>query len=157
MKLQNLMQRPYIWWVLGIGLIFIILNSIISEFYATVQYIPLFFHTLKWPQFLFSIGLTIIIGILVGINVVLLILSFKEKKCTSRQAAIAGAGSVFGILPGVCAACAPPLLGFIFGIFPGLVTLLPFRGIELQFLAIIIISGNIYYIHKREGIKNDNN
>ena len=157
MELKKLLQRPYIFWMVGIAFVYISLNLFISKFYLTLWYVPYFLGTMNWRDFLLSLGFTILIGILVAINMMLSYLHYQENKeqlqkktCIShdKKATIfASIGAFLGLTVGVCSACTPLLFPLLFGIFGISVTwsTLPINGLHVQILLVLLLLTNIYY------------
>ena len=121
----------------------------ISGFYNTIPLIIVYAKTLNWLKLGFSLLLTLTIGFLVSVNSVLVYIKYKErKKC--RGVGTASVGAAGGLIVGVCPLC-------ITGIFPLLLGLLgisfsfaslPFQGIEIQVLVIIILLISLYLLKK---------
>ena len=148
--MKNLFKKPYIYWFIGIFVFYLIANVLISGFYNTVPLIIIYFNTVNWLKLGFSLVLTFVIGFLVSINGILVYIKYKErKKCGGVGAA--SAGTVGGLIVGVCPLC-------ITGLFPlilGLVGIsfsfgsLPFQGIEVQVLVVGILIMSLVNLSKR--------
>ncbi|MEK6867214.1 MAG: hypothetical protein AABX98_00180 [Nanoarchaeota archaeon] len=159
MELQTVFKRPYVFWLVGIALLYVSLAIIFSKFYLTLWYLPLFFDTLNWKEFIISVSFTFVIGFLVATNIVLAYLHYQENKkqknvlCIThdRKATIfAGIETFLGLLLGVCSACTPLLFPFLLSIFGVTITLstLPLRGFELQIILILFLIFNIWYFQQ---------
>ena len=139
-KMRRIFKKPYIYWLLGIFIFYLVLNVLISGFYDTIPLIVVYFSTVNWLKLGISLILTLAIGFLVSLNGVLIYIKYKErKKC--KGVGTTSAGTVGGLIVGVCPLC-------ITGIFPlilGLVGIsfsfgsLPFQGIEIQVLVALIL------------------
>lgn len=160
MELKKVFQRPYLFWIFGIAFLYFTLASLFSKFYLTLWYLPLFFDTLNWKEFIISVSFTLIIGFLAATNIVLAYLHYQENKkqknavCMNhdRKASIfAGIETSLGLLLGVCSACTPLLFPFLFSIFGVTITLstLPLRGFELQIILIFLLIFNIWYFQQK--------
>jgi hypothetical protein len=164
MELKKVFQKPYVFWLVGIALLYVSLAILFSKFYLTILYLPLFFDTINWKEFIISISFTLVIGFLAATNIVLAYLHYHENKkqknkvCIShdrKATALITVETILGLLLGVCSACTPLLFPFLFSIFGLTITLstLPLRGFELQIILILLLLFNIWYFqhgHKNE-------
>jgi len=138
--MKAIFKKPYIYWFFGIFIFYLILNVLVSGFYNTLPLIITYASTVNWLKLGLSLTLTFVIGFLVAINTVLVYIKYKErKKC--KGVGTASVGTVGGLIVGVCPLC-------VTGIFPLLLSLvgitfsfasLPFQGIEVQILIILIL------------------
>ncbi len=157
MEIKNVFKRPYIFWGVGIFMVYLTFNIIISQFYVTLSYIPYYLDTIKWGYLLLSLFFTFIIGILVSISIIYGYLQYMEKKkekieqTTKKniQTTVTGASTLGGLAIGVCSACGSilPSILSIFGISASFASL-PFQGLEIQVLLIVILGFNIYFLQK---------
>ena len=138
--MKILFKKPYIYFIIGIFLIYIIINIILSGFYNTIPLILVYAKTVDWFKLSISLFLTLVIGALVAFNSVLIYIKYKErKKC--KGAATAGIGTVGGLIVGVCPLCVTGLIPLLFGLIGISFSFasLPFQGIEVQVLVVIIL------------------
>ncbi len=160
MKTQQFFSKKQYGIIAGVALLYITITVIVSKFYVTVQYIPYFMDTINWAQLLLSFALTLAIGIVLGINVVLLCLvyqDYKNKKQTwsmtglGTTASVTSVGALGGVATGVCSACVVSIFPWLFGLFG--VTLsfgaLLFQGLEIQGGIVALLLANGYYLHKK--------
>ncbi len=152
-------QRKHAWIIALVALLYISVTVVVSKFYVTVQYIPYFMDTINWLQLIFSVALTLTIGILVGVNVVLLYLVYHEhknkQKCSvtglGTTASVTGVGALGGVATGVCSACVVSIFPALFGLFG--ITLswgaLPFQGLEVQAGIAALLLGNTFYLRQK--------
>ena len=143
-------RRPYLYFFLAILSIYLILNIAISGFYNTIPLIIVYASTVNWLKLGFSLLLTVIIGVLVSLNVVLIYDKYKErKKCDDIRTASVGA--IGGLIVGVCPLC-------VSGVFPIILSLigvsfsfgsLPFQGIEIQAFVLLILLISLINISKK--------
>lgn len=135
--MKCIFERPYFYWFFGIFVFYLILSVVISGFYNTFPLIIIYAKTINWMKLGFSLILTLIIGFLVAFNMVLVYIKYKEReKC--KGAGIATAGTVGGLIVGVCPLCVTGLFPLILGLL-GIsfsFAFLPFQGIEIQFLIV---------------------
>lgn len=137
------------YWFFGVFIFYLVLNILISGFYETIPLIVIYASTVNWLKLTLSFILTLAIGFLVALNTLVIYMKYKErKKC--KGTGIAGVGAVGGLIVGVCPLCVtgifPLLLGFA-GIGFSFASL-PFEGIEIQILVIVILLISLYILTK---------
>lgn len=94
-----------------------------------------------------AIALLIITSLLAGINVALLVFKIKSlKSATYKESGLGTSGAVAGMLASGCSSCGISILSLI-GI-AGVLTFLPFKGLELSFAGIILLLFSIYSTSK---------
>ncbi|MBI2045765.1 hypothetical protein HYT23_06915, partial [Candidatus Pacearchaeota archaeon] len=139
--MTQIFKKSYIYWIILIFILYIALNIIFSGFYNTIKLIIIYANTVDWLKLGISIILTLVIGFLVAVNSVTAYIKYKERKKCKEGVATASVGTVGGLIVGVCPLCVTGLfplifsalgLGFSFGS-------LPFGGIEIQVLVVIIL------------------
>tara|TARA_Y100000296_G_scaffold74291_1_gene92647 strand:- start:4445 stop:4984 length:540 start_codon:yes stop_codon:yes gene_type:complete len=126
-----------------------------SGFLKTINLFLNFFIGFKSTVLLYSFISLVLISILFGLLFSLIAYKTKIIKSISGKIGFIGTTGIFlGILAPGCAACGVGLLS-LFGISAAFLTFLPFGGLELSILSIIILSGLIFKITKdiSEGIK----
>ena len=145
--MKRLLKRPYIFWVMGIFLIYTILNIIISQFYVTIQYIPYYLQTLKWSELIVGGLLSLIIGVLISVNMVYTYIRYKERKKYKTEGALTCAATVGGLATGICSACVAGLVPLIFSLLGISFSwgALPFKGMEIQALVIVVLLIGLYW------------
>ena len=133
-----------------IFLLYLILAFFLSDFYLSVPYIPYYSSTIDWIEFSFSIFLTLVIAILTAVNGVQIYKNFK--KISSSQKGISCAGTVIGLTTGVCSTCVAGFFPFIFGIVGISFSYLslPFKGLEIKMLSIILLLIGFYFLKKEK-------
>ena len=139
--MKILLKKPYIYFVILIFLVYLLLNIFISGFYNTIPLILVYAKTLNWFKLSISIFLTLIIGALIAFNSVLIYVKYKERRKCKKELTLSSAGAIGGLVTGVCPLCVtgliPLILGFI-GVSFSFASL-PFQGIEVQVLVVIIL------------------
>ena len=139
--MKTLLKKPYIYFVILIFLVYLSLNVILSGFYNAIPLILVYAKTLNWFKLGISIFLTIIIGALIAFNSVLIYVKYKERRKCKKELTLSSAGAIGGLVTGVCPLCVtgliPLILGFI-GVSFSFASL-PFQGIEVQVLVVIIL------------------
>ena len=125
---------------LGLGIVY---------YFLTMSMLPSHLDTMitLMPSYIItSIGLTIIISSLAGINFALMAFKIKRVKMMnsvkSNSSAVLG-GAFAAFTPG-CPACTAPL-AVILGTVGGL-SLFPLQGLELKFISVGVLIFSIYWI-----------
>ncbi|MBI2075103.1 MAG: hypothetical protein HYT82_00350 [Candidatus Harrisonbacteria bacterium] len=93
-----------------------------------------------------SLALLIVVAILTGANLSLIVQRLQKLRSSGGMRFMVGGSSLLGIVGSGCASCGLPILAFL-GV-GGAVTYLPFQGIELSVLAIILLSLSLYVLIK---------
>ncbi len=151
--MKELLKKPYVYWILGIFLVYMLLNIWLSQFYDVLFQIPYFLDTLNWGNLLLSFVLSLTIGILIAINMTLMIKRYNlRKRLLRKQGFFSSLGIVGGFSTGVCSACIAGFFPLFFSLFG--ITLswafLPFKGIEIQLLSIFILGTSLFMITKNK-------
>ena len=125
---------------LGLGTIynFLTMSMLASHLDTTMELMPSYIIT--------SVGLTIIISALVGINFAMIAFNIKRMKMMNsikgNSSAVLG-GAFAAFTPG-CRACTTSL-AVILGAMGGL-SLFPMQGLELKFISVGVLIFSIYWI-----------
>ena len=148
--MKSIFKKPYLFWLIAIFILYLSLNILLSGFYNTIPLILKYAATVNWFKLVISIILTLAIGVFVSLNSVLVYIKYKERKACKKESLLTGAGIFGGIATGVCPLC-------IAGIFPLLLSLLgisfsfaslPFQGIEIQALVLILLIASFVNLKK---------
>ncbi len=142
--ISNLFRKSNVYWVIGIFLLYLLINVMFSGFYTTFQLIIRYAGTVNWLKLGISIILTIVIGFLVSMNAVLWYIRYKERKECASGGTLATLGTAGGLITGVCPLCVVglvPLVLSALGITFSFATL-PFGGIEVQVLIVILLGAS---------------
>ena len=121
--MKEVFRKPFVYWFIGIFILYVLLNIFLSGFYETIPLILLYANTVNWLKLGVSLTLTLITGLLVALVSVLAFIRYKERKQCKEGVALASAGGIGGLAVGVCPLC-------VTGIFP---LLLSFFGISFSF------------------------
>ena len=129
---------------LGIIYYFLTMSMLPTHFDAAVELAPHYILT--------SIGLTIAISTLAGINFAMM--GYKMNQIKKMNSVKSNSSAIFGgifaaFTPG-CPACTAPL-AVILGAVGGL-SLFPMQGLELKFISVGVLIFSIYWIKK--GLQN---
>ena len=125
---------------LGLGIIYyyLTMSMLPSHFGIEIELAPTYIIT--------SIGLTVAVSALAGINFALMAFKIKRMKMMnsvkSNSSAVLG-GAFAAFTPG-CPACTAPL-AVILGAIGGL-SLFPMQGLELKFISVGVLIFSIYWI-----------
>lgn len=90
--------------------------------------------------------LLIITSILTGVNITLIGIRIMKMQTLKNVHYIAGGGSLLGVIGSGCAACGLPLIS-VLGL-SGSIVYLPFHGVELSYLSILLLSVSLYFMLK---------
>ncbi len=125
---------------IGLGIIyyFLTMSMLPTHFDVAIELSPSYIAT--------SIGLTVVISALAGINFA--IMAFKMKRVKMMNSVKSNSSAVLGgvftaFTPG-CPACTAPL-AVILGAIGGL-SLFPMQGLELKFVSVAVLIFSIYWI-----------
>jgi len=125
---------------IGLGIIyyFLTMSMLPTHFDATIELEPHYILT--------SIGLTVVISTLAGINFAMMAYKMNQmKKMNSvKTNSTAIFGGVFAAFTPGCPACTAPL-AVILGAVGGL-SLFPMQGLELKFISVGVLIFSIYWI-----------
>jgi|TARA_B100001964_G_scaffold178360_1_gene196703 hypothetical protein len=149
--MKEVFKKPYIYWLMGIFIVYLVITIYISEFYITAKHIPHYIQTIEWSKLIASILLALIIASLVSINSVYAYIKHKRRNVKKEEGLICVA-TIGGFATGVCPACVTGLFPIIFSYF-GLsfsFLSLPFQGLEIQVLIIVILVASLYFLQKNE-------
>ena len=145
--MKRLLKKPYAYCVIGIFLLYTASNIIISQFYITVQYIPYYLNTINWGELILGTIFSLSIGILISINMVYTYIKYKERKKYKAEGALTCAATIGGLATGVCSACDAGIIPLIFSLLGISFSwgALPFKGLEVQALVIVVLLISIYW------------
>lgn len=93
-----------------------------------------------------SLFLLTTVAILTGLNLVLTVERLRSIRSSGKMHWAIGGSSILGIVGSGCASCGLPILALLG--FGGAAAYLPFQGIELSLLAIILLSVSLYVLMK---------
>ena len=135
-------RKPYFYATVIIFLLYLILAIALSGFYNTIPLILTYANSINWFKLGLSIVLSLIIGLLVAVNSVYFYIKYNQRKKCKEAGAVATIGALGGLAVGVCPLC-------VTGLFPLILSLLgisfsfaslPFQGIEVQILVILLLA-----------------
>lgn len=95
-----------------------------------------------------GIALLFTVAFLTGANVSLLAKRIRNDSASGKMRATVGGGSLLGIIGGGCASCGLPVLA-LSGL-SGAIMYLPFQGLELSIVAIILLAISLFTLIKSQ-------
>ena len=142
-------EKPYVLWTVLIFMIYMVANILLSQFYHTLKYIPYYVSSIRWGEFVFSIVFSILIGLLIAINTVIVYIRHRERK-TRKESALTCAATLGGFATGICSACIAGFFPFLFEMAGISIswTALPFNGIEVQAVIVTLLLVNLHMLRK---------
>ena len=145
-------RKPYIYFVILVFLIYIIIDVILSGFYNTIPLILIYAKTVNWFKLGISLILTLTIGVLIAFNSVLVYIKYKERQKCKKEIALGSVGAIGGLVVGVCPLCVTGLVPLVLGLIGVSFSFasLPFQGIEIQILIVIILALSLFNLSKKE-------
>lgn len=145
------LKKQYIYYSILIFLIYLVVVFVLSGFYNTIPLLILYASSVSWLSLGLSILLSLVTGALVALTGVSLYAAYQERKKCKEAGVLAGMGAFGGLAVGVCPLCITGLFPLIFsliGVSFSFATL-PFHGIEIQVLNIILLSFSLWALHKK--------
>src|SRR3989338_8821435 len=95
-----------------------------------------------------SLILLVVVAILTGANLTMVVQRFQTIRASGKMSLTIGGSSLLGIVGSGCASCGLPILAFL-GL-SGAVFYLPFQGIELSVLAIVLLTVSLYILMRQQ-------
>lgn len=95
-----------------------------------------------------SLFLLMTVAVLTGANLTLVVQRLQAIRASGKMSFVVGGSSLLGIVGSGCASCGLPILAFL-GL-GGAITYLPFRGIELSVIAIVLLIVSFYFLLKNQ-------
>jgi hypothetical protein len=149
-KMKRVWQRPYIYWVIGIFLLYLGINIYLSDFYELIRFMPFYLDQIHWVKLILGVVFSLAISSLVAINAVYGYIRYKEHKKIPKAEIVTCVGAIGGLATGVCSVCIVSVFPFILGLFG--ITFswisLPFQGLEIQALIIVLLSLSLWWMRK---------
>lgn len=91
-----------------------------------------------------SLFLIIVVAVLTGANLTLAIQRLQTIRASGKMRLVVGGSSLLGVIGSSCASCGLPILAFL-GL-SGAIFYLPFQGLELSVLSILLLSLSLYIL-----------
>ncbi len=150
MEIKVAFRKPYIFYTISIFIVYLVLAILLSGFYNTIPLIIVYANTVNWLKLGISIILSLLIGVLVSINLVIVYIKYKQRKSCKEGKTLAGIGAVAGLATGVCPLCITGLLPLILSLLGVSFSFasLPFGGIEIQVLAVVILIISLFNLRR---------
>ncbi|MEK6834749.1 MAG: hypothetical protein AABX61_00615 [Nanoarchaeota archaeon] len=153
-KIKHLLkQKDYFRIFLISGISYLILSFYLIYYFFNGFYL-FFNYYIKYYPWL-NILFTLTLALLFGINLVLIIFRFKEVRKYNNESGTGIFTSVLSLFSAGCPVCSFTILSFL---IPGLSTaftlaILPFKGLEIQLLGIILLLISIFILTKENVCK----
>ncbi|MAG02823.1 hypothetical protein CMI42_05790 [Candidatus Pacearchaeota archaeon] len=153
-NVRRALSGKYLLYFIFVFLFYFIFTIWINELYVT--YDILFVNPSLGISLIF---LLFIVSLLVGLNVNLLILKIGELQVVNKSIGVLGViGICLGIIGGGCPGCIAGVFPFLVGLFGGTavsLSVLPFNGLEIQLVSIVLLLISIYYLSRPSVCKVD--
>ncbi|MBX4212274.1 hypothetical protein KW787_02350 [Candidatus Pacearchaeota archaeon] len=149
--MKILFRKPYLGIAVIIFLVYLILVVLFSGFYNTIPLIVANAQSVFWSKLILSLVLSLVIGLLVSANAVLIYIKYKQRKQCKEAGTVATIGTIGGLAAGVCPLCVTGLLPIILGLLGISFSFgsLPFHGIEVQIGSIIILLISLWMLERK--------
>ena len=143
-----LKQKSYFRISLISSILYLILSAYLVYYFFNGFYL-FFNYSIKYYPY-FNVLFTIILSLLFGINLSLIIYRFKEIKKYNNESGTGIFTSVLSLFSAGCPVCSLSILTLLLpGVFAGIsLAILPFKGLEIQFLGIILLLISIIILTK---------
>ena len=139
--MKKLFKTPYVYWFAGIFILYLIINLLISGFYETIPLIIANAKTISWFKLSISLALSFAIGFFVAVNSIYIYMIYNQRKTCKIGATTTSLGTLGGLITGFCPVCITGLFPLIFSFLGVSFSLasLPFQGIEIQLVVLILL------------------
>lgn len=150
--MKRVFEKPYRYWVVGIFVLYLLLNVLFSGFYSTLQLIFKYAATVDWLSLSVSVIFALAIGFLIAVNSVLLFLKYRERQQCRSAATMTSVGTIGGFVTGVCPLCVTGLFPLLFSVFGISFSLggLPFKGLEVQALTLLLLGVSLFVLSRKK-------
>jgi len=148
-----LKQKSYFRIFLISSILYLILSAYLVYYFFNGFYL-FFNYSIKYYPY-FNILFTITLSMLFGINLSLIIYRFKEIRKYNNESGTGIFTSVLSLFSAGCPVCSLSILTLLLpSIFAGVsLAILPFKGLEIQFLGIILLLISIIILTKENTCK----
>jgi len=159
-------RKAYVLLTLVVAIAFYMINALMSNFGGIIDFYRKF-GFIEGSELFLRIGLgfgktielyshisLIVISLLLGVLISLIVYRIKEislfgnlKNRNKKIGFFAGVGIFLGILVPGCAACGLGLVSFL-GLESAFLAFLPFKGLEVSLLAVLLLVFSVYFTAK---------
>jgi hypothetical protein len=135
---RAIFEIPYVYYFLGAFIFYIIIDILANKSYVTFS---TFFRAFRPSFYIPFLIFNLLIAFLVGLNISLVIMKFKDLKKIQGEEGATFFGVFLGLLGGACPGCFAGLFPAFLGLFGISLTLgnLPFLGLEILFGSLILL------------------
>ena len=153
-KIKSLLKQKFYFRIFLITFLFYLLLSTYLIYYFFNGFYLFFNYHLKYYPYL-NILFTLILAFLFGLNTSLMIFRFKEVKSYNNESGTGIFTSVLSLFSAGCPVCSFTILSFLIPSLSVTFTLaiLPFKGLEIQFLGIMLLLISIFILTKENVCK----
>jgi len=156
--MREVFSKPRVYWFISVFVFYLVLNILFSGFYDTIPLVVAYASTVNWIKLGISLLLTLVISFLIAVVSVLTYVRYRERRDCRNAGAIAGtknpsdfgatsSGALVGIagagglIVGVCPLCVSGIFPLVLGALGVGFSFasLPFQGLEVQILIIILL------------------
>ena len=143
-----LKQKTYFKIFLISSILYLILSFYLIYYFFNGFYLFFNYYLRYYPYF--NILFTIILSFLFGINLSLIIYRFREIKKYNNESGTGIFTSALSLFSAGCPVCSLSILTLLLpSIFAGVsLVILPFKGLEIQFLGILLLLISIFVLTK---------
>ena len=149
--MKEIFQKPRVYWLIGIFVLYLALNIIFSGFYDTIPLVIAYASTVNWLKLGVSLLLTFVISFLVAAISVLTYVRYRERQNCRGAGVVASVAGVGGLIVGVCPLCVSGIFPLILGALGVSFSFasLSFQGLEIQILIIVLLLIGLKMIKRR--------
>lgn len=150
--IRRVFSRPQVYYLLIIFLSYSVINYFTSGFNKTLSVVIIYLSSVDITKLVLSAILSLMIGLLIAINAVITYMKYKERMDCKNSVGLTSIGTIGGLATGVCPLCITGLFPLIFGLFGVTFSYatLPFQGIEIQVLVIVILFVSLLLLIRKE-------
>ncbi|MEK6859006.1 MAG: hypothetical protein AABX53_03805 [Nanoarchaeota archaeon] len=149
--MNRFLKRPALYVGIVIFLGYLLVAIFISGFYNALPLVLRYASTVNWVELGLSIFFSLAVGVLVALNAVTFYTKYKERRKCKEAGVFATIGTAGGLAAGICPLCVTGLFPLILGFFGVTFSfaILPFKGLEIQAISIILLSLSLWMMTRR--------
>lgn len=153
-KIKNLLKQKTYFRIFFISILLYLVLSTYLVYYFFNGFYLFFNYYLKYYPYLNSL-FTLILAFLFGINLALIIYRFKEIRKYNNESGTGIFTSIISLFSAGCPVCSLSILSLL---IPGIgsvfsLAILPFKGLEIQIMGIILLLTSIFILTKENVCK----
>jgi len=153
-KIKALLKQKFYFRILLLSFILYLLLSTYLIYYFFNGFYSFFNYYIRYYPWL-NVLFTLILAFLFGINLALIIFRFREVKSYNNESGTGIFTSIISLFSAGCPVCSFSIISFL---IPAIGTtfslaILPFKGLEIQLLGIVILLISIFILTKENVCK----